>query len=172
MKYIHLMSANSYQPNCYEFHCIWVWSNSVIYLNLNFWQMERIVEMMQDESTGVPVRTVKSFMSKVPSVFTGKPCRPEPQARNKTWRICMIMQKWSIQAINSCTIDSLKSVSLQFAFDALKINEGYRHFDYFIDLNILREQITFKKKMFFNPLKQAKDWLYSDDTLPHLPITG
>lgn len=37
--------------------------------------MERIVEMMQDESTGVPVRTVKSFMSKVPSVFTGKLCR-------------------------------------------------------------------------------------------------
>lgn len=34
-------------------------------------KMERIVEMMQDESTGVPVRTVKSFMSKVPSVFTG-----------------------------------------------------------------------------------------------------
>ena len=34
--------------------------------------MERIVEMMQDEGTGVPVRTVKSFMSKVPSVFTGK----------------------------------------------------------------------------------------------------
>lgn len=77
----------------------------------------------------------------------------------------MIMQKWSIQAINSCTNDSFKSVSLQFAFDALKINEGYRHFDYFIDLNILRERITFKKK-------QAKDWLYSDDTLPHLPITG
>ena len=30
------------------------------------------MEMMQDEGTGVPVRTVKSFMSKVPSVFTGK----------------------------------------------------------------------------------------------------
>ncbi|GFO16928.1 regulator of G-protein signaling 7-like protein [Plakobranchus ocellatus] len=27
---------------------------------------------MQDEATGVPVRTVKSFMSKVPSVFTGQ----------------------------------------------------------------------------------------------------
>ena len=27
---------------------------------------------MQDEASGVPVRTVKSFMSKVPSVFTGK----------------------------------------------------------------------------------------------------
>lgn len=26
---------------------------------------------MQDETTGVPVRTVKSFMSKIPSVFTG-----------------------------------------------------------------------------------------------------
>lgn len=35
-------------------------------------QMEAIVDRMQDESTGVPVRTVKSFMSKVPSVFTGK----------------------------------------------------------------------------------------------------
>lgn len=88
--------------------------------------MERIVEMMQDESTGVPVRTVKSFMSKVPSVFTGKLCRLQPQARNrnKTWRICMIMQKWSIQAINLCTNDSLKSVGLQFAFDALKNQRG------------------------------------------------
>jgi hypothetical protein len=26
---------------------------------------------MQDETLGVPVRTVKSFMSKIPSVFTG-----------------------------------------------------------------------------------------------------
>lgn len=26
---------------------------------------------MQDETSGVPVRTVKSFMSKIPSVFTG-----------------------------------------------------------------------------------------------------
>lgn len=38
----------------------------------------------------------------------------------------------------------------------IKINEGYRHLYYFIDLNILREQIT----CFLNPLKQAKDWLY------------
>ena len=34
--------------------------------------MESIVERMQDENIGVPVRTVKSFMSKIPSVFTGK----------------------------------------------------------------------------------------------------
>ncbi|CAB3379890.1 Hypothetical predicted protein [Cloeon dipterum] len=34
-------------------------------------KMEKVVEHMQDESTGVPVRTVKSFMSKIPSVFTG-----------------------------------------------------------------------------------------------------
>lgn len=33
--------------------------------------MEKIVEKMQDENTGVPVKTVKSFMSKIPSVFTG-----------------------------------------------------------------------------------------------------
>ena len=35
--------------------------------------MEQIIERMQDEQYGVPVRTVKSFMSKIPSVFTGKP---------------------------------------------------------------------------------------------------
>ncbi|XP_013138018.1 PREDICTED: regulator of G-protein signaling 7-like [Papilio polytes] len=34
-------------------------------------KMEAIVEKMQDENTGVPVKTVKSFMSKIPSVFTG-----------------------------------------------------------------------------------------------------
>ncbi|KAG8178672.1 hypothetical protein JTE90_025594 [Oedothorax gibbosus] len=34
-------------------------------------KMETIIESMQDENHGVPVRTVKSFMSKIPSVFTG-----------------------------------------------------------------------------------------------------
>ncbi|XP_063836003.1 regulator of G-protein signaling 7-like [Ostrinia nubilalis] len=34
-------------------------------------KMEAIIEKMQDENTGVPVKTVKSFMSKIPSVFTG-----------------------------------------------------------------------------------------------------
>ncbi|XP_076306259.1 regulator of G-protein signaling 7-like isoform X2 [Tachypleus tridentatus] len=33
--------------------------------------MEDIIEKMQDEQTGVPVRTVKSFMTKIPSVFAG-----------------------------------------------------------------------------------------------------
>ena len=32
---------------------------------------------MQDEKTGVPIRTVKSFMSRIPSVFTG-----EQQSKN------------------------------------------------------------------------------------------
>lgn len=34
-------------------------------------KMEHVVERMQDEQAGVPVKTVKSFMSKIPSVFTG-----------------------------------------------------------------------------------------------------
>lgn len=34
--------------------------------------MESIVEKMLDEFTGVPVKTVKTFMTKTPSVFTGK----------------------------------------------------------------------------------------------------
>lgn len=39
--------------------------------HLVYAKMEAIIERMQDENTGVPVRTVKSFMSKIPSVFTG-----------------------------------------------------------------------------------------------------
>lgn len=39
--------------------------------HLVYRKMEYIVEKMQDETSGVPVRTVKSFMSKIPSVFTG-----------------------------------------------------------------------------------------------------
>ncbi|XP_031556212.1 regulator of G-protein signaling 7-like [Actinia tenebrosa] len=34
-------------------------------------KMEKIIHMMQDEKIGVPIRTVKSFMSKIPSVLTG-----------------------------------------------------------------------------------------------------
>ncbi|XP_019623200.1 PREDICTED: regulator of G-protein signaling 7-like isoform X1 [Branchiostoma belcheri] len=34
-------------------------------------KMERIVMHMQEEQDGVPIRTVKSFMTKIPSVFTG-----------------------------------------------------------------------------------------------------
>jgi len=34
-------------------------------------KIENIIEKMQDDSSGVPIRTVKSFMSKIPSVFTG-----------------------------------------------------------------------------------------------------
>ena len=43
-----------------------------IYVWLILLQMEQIVEKMQDEVSGVPVKTVKSFMSKIPSVFTGE----------------------------------------------------------------------------------------------------
>ncbi|CAG7786117.1 unnamed protein product [Allacma fusca] len=34
-------------------------------------KMEKMVEKMQDENAGVPVRTVKTFLNKIPSVFTG-----------------------------------------------------------------------------------------------------
>lgn len=34
--------------------------------------MERLIHLMQDEKSGVPIRTVKSFMSKIPSVFAGE----------------------------------------------------------------------------------------------------
>lgn len=39
--------------------------------NMFVFQMENIVEKMSDEVTGVPVKTVKNFMTKTPSVFTG-----------------------------------------------------------------------------------------------------
>uniref|UniRef100_A0A8C9V1Y6 Regulator of G protein signaling 7b n=1 Tax=Scleropages formosus TaxID=113540 RepID=A0A8C9V1Y6_SCLFO len=33
--------------------------------------MEDVIARMQDEKTGIPIRTVKSFLSKIPSVFSG-----------------------------------------------------------------------------------------------------
>lgn len=41
--------------------------NQMVYL-----KMEAIVERMQRDEDGVSVRTVKSFMTKIPSVFTGQ----------------------------------------------------------------------------------------------------
>ena len=35
-------------------------------------KMETLVHQMLDPETGVPIKTVKSFLSKVPSVFTGQ----------------------------------------------------------------------------------------------------
>ena len=37
-----------------------------------FTKLERILDKMQDEKIGVPIRTVKTFMTKIPSVFTGQ----------------------------------------------------------------------------------------------------
>jgi len=36
-----------------------------------FKKIESLLERMQDENTGLPIKSVKSFMSKIPSVFTG-----------------------------------------------------------------------------------------------------
>jgi regulator of G-protein signaling len=34
-------------------------------------QIESLLERMEDENTGLPIKSVKSFMSKIPSVLTG-----------------------------------------------------------------------------------------------------
>ncbi|XP_075908129.1 regulator of G-protein signaling 7-like isoform X2 [Petromyzon marinus] len=43
--------------------------NTIVYRKEE--QMEEVVRKMQDETSGVPIRTVKSFLSKIPSVVTG-----------------------------------------------------------------------------------------------------
>lgn len=37
-----------------------------------FNKLEKILEKMQEEKAGVPIKTVKTFMTKIPSVFTGQ----------------------------------------------------------------------------------------------------
>lgn len=39
-------------------------------------QMEELIARMQDEKNGIPIRTVKSFLTKIPSVFSGKSPTP------------------------------------------------------------------------------------------------
>lgn len=46
---------------------LWSWSLSLSSRS----QMEDIIARMQDEKNGIPIRTVKSFLSKIPSVFSG-----------------------------------------------------------------------------------------------------
>lgn len=47
-----------------------------LYFLCDFLQIEDIVTLIQDETEGVPIRTVKSFMTKIPSVVTGKTLSP------------------------------------------------------------------------------------------------
>ncbi len=50
-----------------QFICIEETPNKLVYKRI-----ESIIEQMQSvDASGVPIRTVKSFMSKIPSVFTG-----------------------------------------------------------------------------------------------------
>lgn len=54
-------------PNLNDVVRIEDWNpNQIVYR-----KMETVIEKMQDEQFGVPVKTVKSFISKIPSVFTG-----------------------------------------------------------------------------------------------------
>uniref|UniRef100_A0A6Q2YCP3 Regulator of G protein signaling 7 n=1 Tax=Esox lucius TaxID=8010 RepID=A0A6Q2YCP3_ESOLU len=43
----------------------------VNHISLFLFQMEDVIARMQDEKNGIPIRTVKSFLSKIPSVFSG-----------------------------------------------------------------------------------------------------
>ena len=56
--------------------------------------MEQMMDRMQDENTGIPVRTVNKFRAKVPSVFTGNFLThlcyfiyQSPANNNKVWFI-------------------------------------------------------------------------------------
>lgn len=39
--------------------------------NIIYRKMEALLKQMLEAETGVPIKTVKSFLSKIPSVFTG-----------------------------------------------------------------------------------------------------
>lgn len=47
-----------------------------LYFLCDLLQIEHVVTLIQDETKGVPIRTVKSFMTKIPSVVTGKTLSP------------------------------------------------------------------------------------------------
>lgn len=72
LKWIALM----FQPYPTRFNCIFSSLSVPVPLAVLFaalpLQIEDIVTLIQDETEGVPIRTVKSFMTKIPSVVTGK----------------------------------------------------------------------------------------------------
>lgn len=46
--------------------------HSSVFLLPRLLQMEEVIARMQEEKNGIPIRTVKSFLTKIPSVFSGK----------------------------------------------------------------------------------------------------
>ncbi|XP_071962008.1 regulator of G-protein signaling 7-like isoform X2 [Antedon mediterranea] len=58
MKMAHWRKTNGANDQCNP--------NAIVYHKI-----EKLIQRMQDDRDGVPVKTVRSFMSKVPSVFTG-----------------------------------------------------------------------------------------------------
>uniref|UniRef100_A0A673K1I0 Regulator of G-protein signaling 7-like n=1 Tax=Sinocyclocheilus rhinocerous TaxID=307959 RepID=A0A673K1I0_9TELE len=46
----------------------------ICFRDRSFHSMEDTIARMQDEKSGIPIRTVKSFLSKIPSVFSGDLC--------------------------------------------------------------------------------------------------
>lgn len=92
--------------------------------------MEQIIERMQDEQYGVPVRTVKSFMSKIPSVFTGLALNEKKLSQNQ-----------SIGLLGSDLIAwMMKSLELEDQNEALHLANLMASHGYFfpIDDHVLR----------------------------------
>lgn len=58
-QYVFRVNANSEEKLVHPNHMV-------------YQKMESLVNHMLDAETGVPIKTVKSFLSKVPSVFTGQ----------------------------------------------------------------------------------------------------
>ena len=54
--------------------------------------MEHIIERMQDDNAGVSVKNVKTFMNKIPSVFTGESLTYRPFPLVQSIIILLVMR--------------------------------------------------------------------------------
>lgn len=99
-------------------------------------QMEQIIEKMQDEQVGVPVRTVKSFMSKIPSVFTGN--------RQKDY-LAVTMNLFPFSLLGSDLIQwMMRELELDDQLEALHLANLMASHGYFfpIDDHVLRFELS------------------------------
>ncbi|KAJ7410778.1 hypothetical protein BTVI_52355 [Pitangus sulphuratus] len=66
--------------------------------------MEDVIARMQDEKNGIPIRTVKSFLSKIPSVFSahysfGQPCKGQGTTQLQQAVVAVELQSRSNQIV-------------------------------------------------------------------------
>lgn len=125
--------------------------------------MEDVIARMQDEKNGIPIRTVKSFLSKIPSVFSGKRIQSEFHTV-LNFSLCLMWEdglvgnilnkySWEFTVIQSGgdILYPLNSLIIEVFDVSLRLEWVYIGMFYFLKIR-WREYLIYYKKLIISKL--------------------